>query len=54
MIEIVITAAVVLFLFGHKIIPALAKRAGVVGERLRHVDEDVAEGHEQSKEQEHA
>jgi Sec-independent protein translocase protein TatA len=50
MIELLIIAALALFLFGDKILPALGKRAGIVGERLRHVDDDVAEGREQSEE----
>lgn len=48
-LEVAIVVGLMLLLFGYKLVPIIAKRAGQVAERTRHADEDFKAGKEESQ-----
>lgn len=43
-VELALLVAIALLLFGYKLVPLLAKRAGKSFESIMHADKDVQEG----------
>lgn len=49
-VELGLLVAIALLLFGYKLVPTLAKRAGKSFESMLHADEDVREGLRETEE----